>query len=68
MILLAVIIVLALVLVALPQLLEPERIELSPEIRARSAGDFIELPQGLVHYELSGPETGNAVDQYKIIL
>ncbi len=61
MILLAVIVVLGLVLVALPQLLEPEKIELSPEIRARRAGDFIELPQGIVHYELSGPETGRVV-------
>ncbi|MCP4680811.1 MAG: alpha/beta hydrolase [Desulfobacterales bacterium] len=61
MIILAVIVVVALVLVLLPRLLEPERMELSPEVRAGTVGDFIELPLGIVHYELSGPETGQVV-------
>ncbi|HKJ27292.1 MAG TPA: alpha/beta hydrolase [Anaerolineales bacterium] len=38
-----------------------EEEELSPTIRGRLPGAFIQLPDGVVHYELGGPENGPVV-------
>ncbi len=38
-----------------------ETLDLNPQTRAGQAGQFIELPEGVVHYELSGPQDGPAV-------
>jgi pimeloyl-ACP methyl ester carboxylesterase len=35
--------------------------ELTPEVRAGLAGEFVQLPDGVVHYELGGPEDGPVV-------
>ncbi len=38
-----------------------EKAELSPTIRGRLPGAFIQLPDGVVHYELEGPEDAPVV-------
>jgi pimeloyl-ACP methyl ester carboxylesterase len=43
------------VVVALPLVLETEFEELDDEARSRASGSFVELANGLVHYELAGP-------------
>ena len=35
--------------------------ELTPEIRANLPGEFVELPDGVVHYELGGQVDGPIV-------
>ncbi|MDH7486523.1 MAG: alpha/beta hydrolase [Anaerolineae bacterium] len=59
-IILAVVITMALI-VTLVILRDPEQATLSPAVREQAPGDFVLLPQGYVHYELAGPETGQPV-------
>lgn len=37
------------------------KVELDGEIRGQLEGDFIELPDGVVHYQLTGPRKGDLV-------
>jgi len=53
--------ILVVVLAALPLFLDPEKANLSPEIRSQVPGSFVELPEGFVHYELAGREAGHVV-------
>lgn len=48
-------------LAALPAWRDAEREDLDDAARARAPGRFISLPEGRVHYELSGPEEGEVV-------
>ena len=57
----ATLLVLAILLGAVFQAYDRERTELGPEERAGLPGQFIDLPEGAVHYELSGPVTGPLV-------
>lgn len=49
------------VIAILPFLCDQEKATLSPEIRTQVAGSFIELSNGMVHYELAGPDTAQVV-------
>ncbi|MBA3531922.1 MAG: alpha/beta hydrolase [Ardenticatenales bacterium] len=48
-------------LALLPALRSQERWTLSDEHRALAPGKFLKLPQGIVHYDVAGPETGQVV-------
>ena len=54
--LLALVIVLAIGLFALPILRSAERESLTPEARARLGGDYVTLSDGVTHYQQAGPE------------
>ncbi len=49
------------VLAALPFLRDTEHQPLTDEVRARASGRYVRLSQGLVHYEVAGPEHGQPV-------
>lgn len=49
------------VLAVLPGLRDAEREDLDDAARARAPGKFLSLPEGQVHYELTGPEEGEVV-------
>lgn len=53
--------ILVIALIAAYLLTFKETITLNPQTRAGIAGQFIDLPDGTVHYELSGPVDGPAV-------
>ena len=38
------------------------KLELTPETREELPGSFVELSDGITHYELSGPEDGETVE------
>lgn len=40
---------------------DQEKLPLDENARANAPGDFVELPDGMVHYELTGPATGPLV-------
>jgi pimeloyl-ACP methyl ester carboxylesterase len=40
---------------------DQESLDLTESVRHRAAGEFIALPDGLTHYELSGPENARTV-------
>ena len=42
-------------------LLDREKLTLNPETRAVLSGQFVSLPAGVTHYQLSGPEDGSLV-------
>ena len=48
-------------LAALPAWRDAEREDLDDVARARAPGKFLSLPEGQVHYELTGPEEGEVV-------
>ena len=48
-------------LVSLPLLLNTEKARISKKVRSQTSGKFVELPEGIVHYELAGPEAGQVV-------
>ena len=48
-------------LVSLPLLLDAEKVSLCQKVRSQVSGKFVELPEGFVHYELAGPDTGQVV-------
>lgn len=52
---------LVIALVSLPLLLDAEKTSLSQKVRSQVSGKFVELPEGFVHYELAGPDTGQVV-------
>ena len=41
--------------------MEYETIELTSDVRSSLPGEFVELSDGYVHYELVGPEDGEVV-------
>src|SRR5262245_3315699 len=40
---------------------DPEKLELTPAVRASAPGSFIALADGYTHYEIGGPATGRTV-------
>jgi pimeloyl-ACP methyl ester carboxylesterase len=48
-------------LLSLPLLLDAEKVNLCQKVRSRVPGRFVELPEGFVHYDLAGPDTGQVV-------
>lgn len=54
-------ILLAIVIIALPWARNPERQDLTPEAREAASGQFVQLADGVTHYEVAGPEQGPAV-------
>jgi pimeloyl-ACP methyl ester carboxylesterase len=57
----AVLVVLAILLGAAYAAFDRERAELNPAVRVNLPGKFINLREGVVHYELSGPENAPLV-------
>jgi pimeloyl-ACP methyl ester carboxylesterase len=56
----------AFALVAVPRLIryrraDMEKLDLTMEVRERASGSFVRLPNGIMHYELGGPPTGQPV-------
>jgi pimeloyl-ACP methyl ester carboxylesterase len=54
-------ILLGIVILALPLVLETERLNLDDRARSRAPGGFVELTHGRVHYELAGSGDGPVV-------
>jgi len=54
-------VVVLLALLAAYLYLDEEKTTLDDEIRAALPGQFVELSDGVVHYELAGPENGPTV-------
>jgi pimeloyl-ACP methyl ester carboxylesterase len=53
---------LVILMVLLPYLLlNKEKVEINEDLRSMSGGDFVELSEGFVHYELTGPADGELV-------
>lgn len=53
--------VLIILITILPFVRDTEKMTLSPEIRATLSGSFVQLPQGVVHYQQAGPDTAQPV-------
>ena len=56
----------ALAMVAVPRAIryrraDMEKFDLTMEVRERATGSFVRLPNGVMHYELAGPATGQPV-------
>ena len=58
---LATVVVLALVGAVVFHLMDPEKREITPAVRALVPGRFMHLTDGFTHYELAGPPTGDVV-------
>ena len=55
------VVVIAIVMVALPYYVNRETLVLNDETRQVAPGEFINLPQGLTHYEDVGPRSAQTI-------
>lgn len=54
-------VLIVLVIAALPFIRSKEKLELNAESRKELKGSFIQLPSGVTHYEIAGPENGQVL-------